>query len=245
MQALPAEEQPITGLYIVSDASRAPSTFTTIDKTLDNEDADLWKDKSFLWGKKTLRYFCVSSAQFDDAQNPKDVLTDMALINERDELPFGFRAEDVTVDTKEKCLQKKVLCLKFTPASSTYTAITDVVVLSSRMRRPPIGYTLVGELNSIRVCYKTGKVPAGMQRPPAAAAAAPEVPAKPANEAPAFHRSNTRNMHPLSGVPFEINKKYLRNGGGQNFYVPQIKHKSSFDIDNEYAFDFSIEAAEL
>lgn len=67
MQALPIEEQPITGLYVVSDASRAPATYATIDKTLDNEDADLWKDKSFLWGKKTLRYLCISRAQFDDA----------------------------------------------------------------------------------------------------------------------------------------------------------------------------------
>ena len=127
MQALPTEDQPITGLYIVSDASRSPSTFTTIDKTMDNEDADLWKDKSF-WSKKTLRYLCISRAQFDDAvsisldaspwprvhifpfllqQNPKDVLTDMALINERDELPFGFRGEDVTVDTSELMFDKE------------------------------------------------------------------------------------------------------------------------------------------
>ncbi|RUS77741.1 hypothetical protein EGW08_014500 [Elysia chlorotica] len=148
------QELPITGVCVVSDPGQCPPNYTLVDKTFDRpEDADLWKDGFFT--RRVMRYLCVERQIPSQSQ---DVLVDVTLINERDPLPAGFTAVEFTHDTREKATKKKILCIRWMVPSLTNDAITELIFLTRAQRRAPAGYTLVGELNNMSLCYKMGKV---------------------------------------------------------------------------------------
>uniref|UniRef100_A0A0B7ANP3 Multivesicular body subunit 12A n=1 Tax=Arion vulgaris TaxID=1028688 RepID=A0A0B7ANP3_9EUPU len=149
------QELPITGVCIVADPSRCPPNYTLIDKTFDRpEDADLWRDSFF--GRRVMRYICV---QRQIPSQSQDVLVDVTLIVEKDLPPPGFSVIDLTQDSKEKATQKRCLCVRWMVPSMTKDAITELILLTRAQRRAPAGYTLVGELNSMNLCYKMGNIP--------------------------------------------------------------------------------------
>ncbi|KAJ8317499.1 hypothetical protein KUTeg_005403 [Tegillarca granosa] len=47
-----------------------------------------------------------------------------------------------------------MLCVRYMNSTLTNDAISELVLLSRGVRRPPSGYTLVGELNNMALCYK-------------------------------------------------------------------------------------------
>ncbi|GFN92871.1 multivesicular body subunit 12b [Plakobranchus ocellatus] len=146
---------PITGVCVVSDPSQCPPNYTVIDKTYDRpEDADLWKDGLFT--RRVMRYLCVERQIPSQSQ---DVLVDVTLINERDQTPAGFAVIDQTRDTKEKATKKKCICVRWMIPSMTNDAITELIFVTRTQRRAPMGYSLVGELNNMSLCFKMGKVP--------------------------------------------------------------------------------------
>ncbi|KAK3728768.1 hypothetical protein RRG08_013494 [Elysia crispata] len=148
------EDLPITGVCVISDPGQCPPNYTMIDKTYDRpEDADLWKDGFFT--RRVMRYLCVERQIPTQSQ---DVLVDVTLINERDSIPAGFTAVEFTHDTKERATKKKILCIRWMVPSLTNDAITELIFLTRAQRRAPAGYTLVGELNNMSLCYKMGKV---------------------------------------------------------------------------------------
>ncbi|ESP00867.1 hypothetical protein LOTGIDRAFT_238433 [Lottia gigantea] len=146
---------PITGVCIVSDPTKCPPNYTLIDKTYGSipEDADLWKDR--MWGRKVTRYLCVERGYSDQAKN---VLVDVAIINEKDPVPPGFTVVDPTYDTREKAIKKKVLCVRWMDKSMTLEIITELILLGKNVRKPPQTFTLVGELNGLCICYKMGRL---------------------------------------------------------------------------------------
>ncbi|XP_076455163.1 multivesicular body subunit 12B-like [Babylonia areolata] len=153
---------PITGICVVTDPNNTPSDYTVIDRTFDkSEDADLWKDG--LFGRRTMRYLCVERSVPDMT---KDVLIDVAFINEKDPIPPGFTVVENTVDTREKALKKKLLCGRWMLPSMTNDAITELIFLSRSTRKPPPGYTLVGETNNMALCYKMGRLAKPNTQPP-------------------------------------------------------------------------------
>lgn len=148
------EDWPITGVAIVADITKCPAGYMTVSRTYDNtEEADLWRDG--LFGRRVTRYMCV---QRSAPQPGKDVLVDVSIINDRDPLPAGFTALDYTHDTREKATKKKVICVRWMNASLTNSAISELIILPRSTRRPPNGYTLVGEVNNLMLCYKMANI---------------------------------------------------------------------------------------
>ncbi|XP_070176607.1 multivesicular body subunit 12B-like isoform X1 [Littorina saxatilis] len=222
---------PITGICVISDPSKAPPNFTVIDKTFDkSEDADLWKDG--LWGRRTMRYLCVERSVPDMS---KDVLIDVAFINERDPIPPGFTVVENTHDTREKALKKKLLCGRWMLPNMTTDAITELIFLSRSCRKPPPGYTLVGETNNMNLCYKMGKIALPMATPTQPQAVSgiqgyvpqpynmipvgsalpyqPRATCAGANTSRRIERSNSNaagaaQNGPLCGIPWQLNSRF-------------------------------------
>ncbi|XP_069121412.1 multivesicular body subunit 12B-like isoform X2 [Argopecten irradians] len=141
---------PITAVTVVTEPSKCPAGFTIIDKTYDKrDDADLWRDGYF--GKRICRYMCVERSA---PSVGRDVLVDVAVINEKDPIPAGFTCVDFTSDTREKAMKKKMLCVRYMSCTLTKDAIAELIILSKGVRRPPNGYNLVGELNNMALCFK-------------------------------------------------------------------------------------------
>eukprot|EP00072_Mus_musculus_P073007 XP_017174770.1 PREDICTED: multivesicular body subunit 12B isoform X3 [Mus musculus] len=93
-----------------------------------------------------------------DVSHLGNVLVDMKLIDVKDTLPVGFIPIQETVDTQEVVFRKKRLCIKFIPRDSTEAAICDIRIMGRTKQAPP-QYTFIGELNSMGIWYRMGRVP--------------------------------------------------------------------------------------
>lgn len=248
------QDWPITGVVVVADITKCPAGYTTIDRTFDNtEEADLWRDG--LFGRRVTRYLCVERSA---PQPGKDVLVDVTIINERDPVPAGFTVVDYTADTREKAIKKKVMCVRWMNGNLTTSAISELIILTKGVRRPPNGYTLVGELNNLMLCYKMAQIKTQSDLPSH-------------NSDPAMNMSQLENnlpytMHPqrqysmgtrtapperttsslsattvtpLTGIQWQLNPQL--QGGGCNIHIPTIRYKTMMDIENEYKYHFNIE----
>ncbi|XP_060070046.1 multivesicular body subunit 12B-like isoform X2 [Ylistrum balloti] len=258
---------PITSVTVVTDPSKCPAGFTIIDKTYDKrDDADLWRDGYF--GKRICRYMCVERSA---PSINKDVLVDVAVINDKDPIPAGFTCIDSTSDSREKAMKKKMLCVRYMSCTLTNDAIAELIILSKGVRRPPNGYNLVGELNNMALCFKmaafrspttdtqqNNAAPTYMPNTPnynkesplnnmgGVGTALPYAINPAANHArPGLDRTNSiagmGSNHPLSGVPWQINPRYTEMARLQDITLPQIGYKSIMDIENEYSYSFNIE----
>ncbi|KAL3115950.1 hypothetical protein niasHT_007250 [Heterodera trifolii] len=159
------ERLPIVSMVIVADKSRAPANFITLTKTYDDgSDADLWKD-GFGFGlfNRSVRYIAVSRHIAETPPSGLEVLTDVAVISDKEAVPSSFVCLDFTVDTKERALKKKYLCARFTPRTDAIDAVTNLIVLA-RSRRPPKGYTLAGDIDGMAICFRVSIIPEGYGR---------------------------------------------------------------------------------
>ncbi|XP_075040923.1 multivesicular body subunit 12B isoform X3 [Mixophyes fleayi] len=153
---------PITGVGVVASRNRAPTGYDVVSQTTDGMDADLWKDG--LFKSKVTRYLCFTRAFLRENSHLGNVLVDMKLIDIKDTLPVGFIPIQETVDTQEVAFRKKRLCIKFIPRDSTEAAICDIRILSRSKQAPP-QYTFIGELNSMGIWYRMGRVPRAPESP--------------------------------------------------------------------------------
>ncbi|KAJ8263364.1 hypothetical protein COCON_G00158210 [Conger conger] len=147
---------PITGVGVVASRNRAPTGYEVVSQTTDGVDADLWKDG--LFKSKVTRYLCFTRAFAKENSHLGNVLVDMRLIDMKDTLPVGFIPIHETVDTQEPAFRKRRLCIKFIPRDSTEAAICDVRIMARSKQAPP-QYTFIGEMNSMAIWYRMGKVP--------------------------------------------------------------------------------------
>ncbi|KAL0606382.1 Multivesicular body subunit 12B [Plecturocebus cupreus] len=127
-----------------------------VAQTADGVDADLWKDG--LFKSKVTRYLCFTRSFSKENSHLGNVLVDMKLIDIKDTLPVGFIPIQETVDTQEVAFRKKRLCIKFIPRDSTEAAICDIRIMGRTKQAPP-QYTFIGELNSMGIWYRMGRVP--------------------------------------------------------------------------------------
>ncbi|XP_034871686.1 multivesicular body subunit 12B isoform X7 [Mirounga leonina] len=156
-EALPETSMdPITGVGVVASRNRAPTGYDVVAQTADGVDADLWKDG--LFKSKVTRYLCFTRSFSKENSHLGNVLVDMKLIDIKDTLPVGFIPIQETVDTQELAFRKKRLCIKFIPRDSTEAAICDIRIMGRTKQAPP-QYTFIGELNSMGIWYRMGKVP--------------------------------------------------------------------------------------
>ncbi|KAF7241101.1 Multivesicular body subunit 12B [Varanus komodoensis] len=144
-------------LWCLSVAAAAVICSTIhVAQTADGLDADLWKDG--LFKSKVTRYLCFTRTFSKENSHLGNVLVDMKLIDIRDTLPVGFIPIQETMDTQETAFRKKRLCIKFIPRDSTEAAVCDIRILGRGKQSPP-QYTFIGELNSMGIWYRMGKVP--------------------------------------------------------------------------------------
>ncbi|OPJ67573.1 multivesicular body subunit 12B [Patagioenas fasciata monilis] len=128
---------------------------------------------------------------------------------------------------EETAFRKKRLCIKFIPRDSTEAAICDVRILGRSKQAPP-QYTFIGELNSMGIWYRMGRVPRNHESPqpaappPQAPAPAPNLPKHISLTLPASFRgkshssrldlehqhSNLYAISAMDGVPFMISEKF-------------------------------------
>ncbi|XP_076784660.1 multivesicular body subunit 12B isoform X5 [Arvicanthis niloticus] len=156
-EALPETPMdPITGVGVVASRNRAPTGYDVVAQTADGVDADLWKDG--LFKSKVTRYLCFTRSFSKENSHLGNVLVDMKLIDVKDTLPVGFIPIQETVDTQEVVFRKKRLCIKFIPRDSTEAAICDIRIMGRTKQAPP-QYTFIGELNSMGIWYRMGRVP--------------------------------------------------------------------------------------
>lgn len=249
---------PITSVAVVSDLTKVPPGFIVIDKTYDKkQEADLWQDGIF--GRRVYRYLCVERCA---PSSGRDVLVDIVIINEKDIVPPGFTCVDYTTDSREKAVKRKTLCIRMMASSLTSDAISELILLSKGQRRPPMGYTLVGDLNSMALCYKMSKMTSPVQRDTHQGSAAP-APSMNMNSMSsalpyatpgprstkigpperAFSSLGMATVTPLSGVPFKINPKITDQLDRADITIPQIGYKTIEDLERQYGYDFTTERA--
>ncbi|XP_052789781.1 multivesicular body subunit 12B-like isoform X2 [Mya arenaria] len=256
------EDWPITAVVVVADIGKCPAGYTTIDRTYDRtEEADLWRDG--LFGRRVTRYLCVQRAA---PTQGREVLVDVSIINERDPVPAGFTVVDTTEDTREKAIKKKVLCVRWMNASLTTSALSELIFLGKGTRRPPNGYTMVGDLNNLMLCYKMSQIKSissivhqnSSDSPldnignmnndlPYAINPRREDAYSQGSSAPARHNNtldrqgSILTVTPLSGVPWQLNPRLQSLNNLNNVHIPEIRYKSIMDIENQYSYCFDVE----
>ncbi|XP_048875906.1 multivesicular body subunit 12Ba isoform X1 [Brienomyrus brachyistius] len=257
---------PITGVGVVASRNKAPSGYDVISQTTDGFDADLWKDG--LFKSKVTRYLCFTRVFSKENSHLGNVLVDMKLIDMKDTLPVGFIPIQETVDTQEQAFRKRRLCIKFIPRDSTEAAICDIRILGRSKQAPP-QYTFIGELNSMGIWYRMGKVPRAEEptqnqspttQPVTSASTPSPAPAPipirhismtlPANFSrksttrPDYEHQNS-NLYAISamdGVPFMISEKFAYVSSDlQQVDLMAITIKSLAEIEKEYEYSFRTE----
>ncbi|XP_043274798.1 multivesicular body subunit 12B isoform X2 [Venturia canescens] len=150
------DDRPITSINVVEDIDKCPADFSVVSKTYDQDiDADLWRE-SGLFIKKKGRYICISKT----VGLLNHVVQEIIVINERDNPPDGFTMINQTLDTEQRAWRKKKVCYKLSNRGTCSKAVTDIIVCS-RIKKAPTGFTYAGEINGVIVCYKTSQVTNG------------------------------------------------------------------------------------
>ncbi|XP_019640760.1 PREDICTED: multivesicular body subunit 12B-like isoform X2 [Branchiostoma belcheri] len=251
------KEAPITEVCVVENKERCPQGYVVLSETEDGKDGDLWTDKFF--GKKVTRYICFNRAYANGGGN---VLADVAILGERDIVPTGYSQINATADTGEIALKKRILCIKMLPRNMTDSAICDIKLLA-KTKRPPPGFTFVGEVNSISVSYKMGPVqrtsgpvrpapgppqmtrqssqPLSQQPVPASPSYTSDVQRQRADVIPLTRQMSTVKIATaVDGIPFELNKK-LGADSIKDFSLPEMQYQTEQEIENKYKYDFTAE----
>ncbi|XP_076326921.1 multivesicular body subunit 12B-like [Tachypleus tridentatus] len=241
LKALP-DDRPVTRICIVEDPAKCPSGFQLVAKTFDQDtDADLWKDGIF--GKRITRYICFMK----DQNSSNEVVQSITVVGER-ELPPDWTALLYTHDSEQKAIRKKNLCYKLVSKDLVQEAVTDIIVLS-KSKNPPPGFTFAGEVNSLLICYKCGPVsPARFPRvvdplPYNVLSNGQQVSQQQPyvqGQRTLYGNSITHNAV-LDGVPFIINPKYSDFSHLLHFIIPDIALKSEDQLRVQYNYSFQVE----
>lgn len=156
------QDLPITALCILTDRLKCPQNYTPIFKSYDaNTEIDLWKDG--LFGRKINRFICYTKDY--PINETYNVIEDIKLLNLGENILGGFIPVDKCYDSTDKCFQKKVLCIKVSHRYFTSMAVSDIIVLV-KSKRPPAGYSFIGEINNHIICVKFSAIPSGKQQAP-------------------------------------------------------------------------------
>lgn len=242
---------PITGICIVDKKSSCPPGYVLIDKTAEEEDADLWKDGIFR--SKVTRYICytksVATAQWNH------IVTNVIIVGAKDPVPAGYNPIRVTMDTKEPALKKHILCVQLLPKSVTNAGVTDLKLMRSD-RYKMEQYTNVGDVNGLHIVYKLTQLPQRTVSAPSRPAplppptketvtplaAPPPIPQRPRqNSAPTADNKHDP-LAAISGIEFKLHERLMQtNPNARKQDDLNITIKSQTELDELFDYDFSVE----
>ncbi|KAI1709943.1 multivesicular body subunit 12 domain-containing protein [Ditylenchus destructor] len=243
------DQLPIVSVCVVADKNKCPPGFTPILKTYDEAtDADLWKD-GFGFGifNRVVRYVAISRNVTDACS--LELVTDVAIISDKEAVPSNFVCIDYTADTKERALKKRYLCVRLSPRNDTLDAVSDILILS-KSKKPPKGYTIAGDVDGMIICYKVSTIPESYGRLKHSQSSdinnanKSNVPLYPEINNPnyAYRHSTTAQTNQIKGidgVPFQLNpiysKSLLQKKGSDFPEVPEINPAET------YNYNFSLE----
>ncbi|CAH8826319.1 unnamed protein product [Trichobilharzia szidati] len=244
----------ITSVGFVTQVVNKQQKYEILSRTADtSEDAGLWS--SSLLTRRS-RYLCFTTENANTCPAPKPVLVNLVLIDDGDRIPDNHQAVYNTLDTGERALKRKILCARYLPRLSTSHAITKLSIYS-RARAPVPGFTRVGDINSLNIWCKHGDI-GSLEK--ASGSPKPSVPSRPfsygvnrnypnllslasqADNSHAFATTRRGTVHPLSGIPFEINKRYLADESIDNRVSSITSLYKTYDqIDSEFCYRFDQE----
>ncbi|XP_066258694.1 multivesicular body subunit 12B [Euwallacea similis] len=166
LETLP-DDRPITAIQIVEDIEKCPRGFYPINKTHDQDsEADLGEKSIFK--SSSGRYLCLSKTE----GIPNFFLHEIIILHEKALPPKGFSLLNRTVDSQQRGWKKKQLCYKLVNQKDYKTAITDIIVCS-KLKKAPAGFSFAGEINGVTICYKMGNTESTQN------SMAPTIPPKP------------------------------------------------------------------
>ncbi|CAD6189086.1 unnamed protein product [Caenorhabditis auriculariae] len=150
---------PITALCIVADKNKVPTGFEALTKCYDDQtEADLWHDSMWTFNRQ-VRYLCFTKHVPASAiKGVTPVVTNITIVKESDPIPHGFVALDYTVDSRERTLRKKYICIRTEPCDRAVDAVGEVIVMN-KSKKIPKNYTLAGEVDAMNICFKVCAIP--------------------------------------------------------------------------------------
>ncbi|KAM3727212.1 Multivesicular body subunit 12B [Dirofilaria immitis] len=253
---------PITSVIIVADKNRCPRGFTPITRTFDEQnDADLWRESSFTFFSRPVRYLAISR---DTPQNTvgTHVVTDLCVVKDSDPIPMGFIAIDYTADSKEKALRKKYLCVRTVARDAVVDAVGEILLLS-KMRKPLKNYSSAGEVDGILICFKHIVIPSSF------GVAIPRSRSTTSMLYPSIGNGDFRHSSPsldktkkisiptnaltikavkrgVEDVPFKLNPQVESTLAKNKLeMLPELKKCDSEQLDRDYCYYFTLERAML
>lgn len=146
------DDRPITAIQIVENLDKCPRGFFAISKTYDQDsDADLRENSIFK--SSSARYLCLSKTE----GLPNFVVQEILVLADKANPPQGYSLLNRTADSEQKAWRKKQICYRLVNRKDIKTAVTDIIICS-RLRKAPAGFSFAGELNGVTLCYKMGNV---------------------------------------------------------------------------------------
>ncbi|CAH1173918.1 unnamed protein product [Phaedon cochleariae] len=147
-----SDTRPITAIQIIEDLDKCPRGFYVINKTYDQDsDADLRENSIFKIS--SARYLCLSKTE----GLPNFVIQEILVLADKTNPPQGFSLLNKTADSEERAWKRKQICYRLVNKNNIRTAVTDIIICS-RLKKAPVGFSYAGELNGLTICYKMGNV---------------------------------------------------------------------------------------
>lgn len=242
----------VTDVKFAAGLTHVPPKYSVISHAANSsEDANLWKDR--LLTRRT-RYLCFKKDTISHCTPRTPVLVHLILAHEGEIPPAGFKPIIEALGTGERALKKKTLCAKYIPLEAAQSGVTDIVI-HSRYHKAATGLTCVGELNSLLILCKTstlnkqliGTVSASTRNSPRSSVVGPPPPPAPdAASMTAFATKRRGNIHPLSGIPFLLSRKYASEDSSTiDELLNSIPLKSKEQVETEYDYRFTAERSLL
>lgn len=98
----------------------------------------MWREGSF-FKRSSARYLCVSKTE----GLPEFVVQEIIVLSDKAIPPEGYSILPRTADGEQKAWRKKQICYRLVNRKTITQAVTDIIVCS-RLKRAPEGFTLAG-----------------------------------------------------------------------------------------------------
>ncbi|TGZ56853.1 hypothetical protein CRM22_010094 [Opisthorchis felineus] len=241
----------ITGVTLVDSLTSVPPDYTVISQTVNGSGtADLARLKKSC-------YLCYRREKLGACPTTTPALVDLVLLHDGIPIPAGYTLVVMSgaQPSSRRRSRKAKFYVKYSPLNSAKDLVTDIVI-SSRGHNVAGGFVFIGEIHSLwifirRVSHSPTSTPdhqlldrrSADHRPttdPLRLTQQPRVPSSLPEPKPRPVIYSAEYV--LSGVPFELNKKYFMDGF-EDFdgFLEQICCKTPEEVEKEFNYGFALE----